>query len=178
MEPSAGTCGWCGKPLEGRVDKAYCKASCRRSARRKRKRDRERSNSLSPAGLTYNEAGTRAADARFRAMIDADEASRVPDLQAREWAAYARRHGTIHPDEQAAGIARGRQARADDWQQGTVRFVREGGSIADAGRRARSQQIRPATYAPSGGPASWDDDDPEQPGETVDLGDWRRGRKR
>jgi hypothetical protein len=176
MEPTAGACGWCGRLLEGRVDKRYCSASHRRQARRRRKRDREGSNSLSHPGQS-SAAGeaARAADERFRAILAADQAERAPQAQASEWAAYARRHGTVHPGEQAARIARGHQARAQDWQQGTERFIRPGSSIGEAGRRARSQQLMPMSSYESAGPSQWDDEDLKA--EMIDIGNFRRGRK-
>lgn len=182
MEPTAGTCGWCGRPLDGRVDKQYCGGSCRRSARRKRKKDRERSNSLSQSAQSSEPQGASSeADARFRAMLAADKASRTPSEQEGQWARHARRHGTIHPDEQADRIARGRRASADDWQQGTQPFARQPMTVAELGRAQRQRQLRPLSSYGSdpgcAGPPAWDDDDPEQPGEMIDLGDWRRGRK-
>jgi hypothetical protein len=90
-------------------------------------------------------------------MLARDEARRVPQAQEREWAQYERRNpGTAHPDRVRAQIARGLQARADDWDQGTARFQRTSSSVAEAGRRARSQQRRPVTD-----PGHWDDDDPD-----------------
>jgi hypothetical protein len=100
-----------------------------------------------PLDSHANDADIRArwaeTDARIHAMIAAEEARRVPQAQAAEWAAYARRHNTVHPDELAARIARGQQARADDWQQGTVRFQRPTGSLAEKARASRAQQRRP-----------------------------------
>jgi hypothetical protein len=170
------TCEWCNEPFEGRSDAVYCSRNHKRAASRARKRQRQRSNSLNElVALSQTSAASeasRAADARFRAMVAADQASRTPTTQAREWAAYARRHGTIHPDEQAARVARGRQARAEDWQQGTARFVREGSSVAAAGRRARTQQIRPMSSYEPAGPSH--DEDLEA--EMIDMGNFRQGR--
>jgi hypothetical protein len=120
-------------------------------------------------------AESYAADERFRAMQAADEASRVPQTQEREWREYARRHGTMHPDEQRARIARGSQARADDWAAGTRPFVRTGGSIAEMGRTQRQRQRRPVSE-PMG--AGWDNlNDPElhEPATMHDGGPFRGG---
>lgn len=172
MEPSAGTCGWCGAPLDGRSDKQYCNASHRRQARRKRARDRERSNSVSPSGKSYGLAAeAHAADVRFRSMVAADEARRVPHREFAEWAAYARRHGTMHPDELAARIERGRQARADEWTAGTARFVRPGSSIAEKARASRARQSRPV-IAPAG---EWDERGELEPAQMIDGGLFRTG---
>lgn len=172
MEPTAGTCGWCRTPLDGRSDKQYCNASHRRQARRKRKQDRQRSNSLSPSGQSYGLAAeAQAADARFRSMVAADEASRVPDVQAAEWRAYSRRHGTLHPDEQAARIARGQEARSADWQQGTVRFQRTASTLAEQARTSRARQQRPVIEPPG----EWDGHDELEPAQMIDGNVFRSG---
>lgn len=134
-----------------RSDSIYCSNACKRRAMRARKKKRRTSNFLGSIG-TGSESGesdgeglarTHAADARFRTILAADEAQRTPDAQAAEWAAYARRHGTIHPDEQAARIRRGREARAQDWVQGTERFRQPTSSLAEQARASRARQRRP-----------------------------------
>jgi len=165
-------CEWCDQPFEGRSDAVYCSRNHKRAASRARKRRREHSNSLNElVTLFQSSASDEAFDVasrRFQAIQAADEASRAPQEQAREWAAYARRHGSVHPDEQAARVARGQRARDEDWQQGTARFARAGSSVAEAGRRARSQQVRPMSgYVP---------DDDHEPGQTIDIGNFRTGR--
>jgi hypothetical protein len=92
--------------------------------------------------------------------LAAEEARHVTDQQAAQWKAYARRHGSIHPDEQVARLARGREARLADWHQGTERFVRPSNSIAEQARASRAQQARPAPVVQD--PGRWDNlDDPE-----------------
>ena len=154
------SCEYCGNPLpeDARSDQRFCDRTCKGSARRQRRR-RERakrvlSNFPGLSAPPSQSSGLREADARFRAMLVADEASRTPQTQEREWAAWERRHGTAHPDRVRARLARGTQARLDDWHQGTVAFVRPAGSIAEAGRRARGQQIR-VRIADDGNP--WND---------------------
>jgi hypothetical protein len=133
----------CDNPIDQdrRSDSTYCSSACKRRAMRARKKARKSSNSLDTGSGTYAES--HAADARFHATVAAGEAMRVTKRQAAEWAAHARRHGTIHPGEQAARIARGQQARADDWQQGTASFVRPSNSLAEKARDARARQRRP-----------------------------------
>ena len=164
------TCAYCDEPLpaNARSDQRFCSRS-HKSAARKQRRHREKIRaSLVAAGLPFDKDESRendgghlpdrhAAAARFRAMVAADAAARVPKTQEREWAAYARRHGTIHPDEQAARTARGTQERADDWQQGTARFQRPQMTLAEQARSSRARQRQPVLDS---GPV-WDDDDPD-----------------
>jgi hypothetical protein len=166
-----------------RSDSIYCSSACKRRAMRARKKERKTSNFLLSFGTGSESRGSesaisetsRAAGDRFRAMVARDEALRVPQHQEREWAEYTRRHNTIHPDEQAARIARGLQARADDWDQGTARFVKPVSTIAEQARRARSQQRRPTKPAQVSGPTSWDDDDPELEAEMITGDIYRSG---
>jgi hypothetical protein len=183
----ARTCEYCRNllPADARSDQRFCSRSHKTAARKQRRKREKIRASLVTAGLPLGSQASEPdahgrhmeTDARIHAILAADEAGRAPQEQAREWAAYARRHGTIHPDELAARQARGRQARAEDWQQGTARFQpNRPATLADAGRRARAQQVRPMSgYAPAG-PAHWDDDDPQQPGQTIDGGNFRSGR--
>jgi hypothetical protein len=184
MEPIAGTCGWCGEPLDGRADKAYCNSSCRRQARRKRQRNRERSSYLSSSGGSSgfspdDRARWAEADARFNAMVSpaAGDQRRALGQQEREWAAYERRHGTAHPGRERARLERGRQARADDWEQGTAHFLRASGTIAERGRAQRQLQARPV-HDPMPQHYDNDGDDPDlwEPPQMIDMGNWRRGR--
>ena len=169
-------------PEDARSDQRFCDRTCKGSARRQRRR-RERAKAVLSnfPGLSAplsQSSELREADARFRAMLVADEASRTPQTQEREWAAWERRHpGTAHPDRVRARIARGQQARQDDWNQGTARFLRTPSSVAELGRAQRARQGRPMGPPMQAGPPSYEDDDPVQPAEMIDLGDWRRGRK-
>lgn len=178
MSPETRICEWCDQPFEGRSDAVYCSRDHKRAASRARKRTRERSNYLAelvtPSPSSENQTAAYAADARFRAMVQADQTARVPDAQAREWAAYARRHGSIHPDEQAARIAKGSQARAEDWDQGTARFVKSERTLAQRAKASRERQRRPVIDA---GPAPWDDNDPDmmEPAEMIDGNAFRTG---
>jgi hypothetical protein len=170
MSDEMRTCEWCEQPFEGRSDAVYCSRNHKRAASRARQRTRERSNYLqdrvTPSQSSGVSEATRAADARFKAMVEADQASRVPDAQAREWRKYARRHGTLHPDEMAARIAKGNRSRAEDWEQGTQRFQRETKTLAEQAKASREQQRRPMIDA---GPGAWDDEDPDlmQPAEMI-----------
>lgn len=170
----------CGSPIDQdrRSDSVYCSNACKRRAMRARKKERKSSNFISSFGIplqSHEAAGpSHAADDRFHALIAADEAARQPRVQAKEWAAYAKRHGTIHPDEQAARIARGQQARSADWAQGTARFTRTSSTVAEKARESRARQQRPVIDP---GPGS-DDNDPDmmEPPEMIDMGNWRSGR--
>jgi hypothetical protein len=134
------------------------------------------SDLVTPSESRENQAASRAADARFAAMLRADEAHRAPQTQQREWDRWERRNpGTVHPGRAAQRISRGLQERADDWTQGTARFQKPVSTIAERARRSRSEQRRPAKQAPISGPTSWDDDDPELEAEMIDGNAFRAG---
>jgi hypothetical protein len=166
-----------------RSDSIYCSNACKRRAMRARKRNRKTSNFLHSFGTGFESresegghlADTSAADTRFKAMIAADEASRVPDLQLQEWAAWERRNpGVAHPGRTAARMAHGQQARLDDWHRGTDRFSRPQNSIAEQARRARGQQRRPITQDDDN---AWNDPELADTPSMIDAGNFRRGRK-
>lgn len=142
------TCEYCNGPIpdDARSDAVYCSPNHKRAARKRRRRREQIRASLVTIALPLDshasDDAARAADERFRVMIQADEARRSPKTQERGWAAYARRHGTIHPGEQRARVARGQQDRLADWQQGTERFTRSTSTIGEAGRMTRAQQGR------------------------------------
>jgi len=76
----------------------------------------------------------------FQNKVEQADRWRVPQDVMREWSAYARRHGTVHPAEQAYRNQRGLAARAADWSRGTRRFTNNdsGQSLAEKARASRA----------------------------------------
>jgi hypothetical protein len=173
-----GQCEECGNPLEGkRADSRWCSRACRARWKRRENRKRTSEASYSPEQIRAL-SQSREADERFHALIQADEARRVPQQTAREYDEHERRNpGVAHPGRTLDRITRGLQARSEDWAAGTRPFVRTGGSIADAGRRVRSQQRRPTPPARHPGPPAWDDDDPDmmEPATMIEGNAFRSG---
>jgi hypothetical protein len=95
------------------------------------------------AGPAVDEDAFDRRNADFQSKIVANDIWRVPSDVFREWQAYAKRHGTVHPAEKSYRIQRGLAARAADWSQGTSRFTAPGiKSVADKARESRALNRR------------------------------------